>query len=168
MNNTNISYGMDLNVIITLMSMLIRRVHCIVARVIHALNFLFLASVHYDKLPWEPFPVPQSESIMTSVLTKDTPHGVYHYCDVIMSAMAYQIIFLTIVYSTVYLGADQRKQQSSASLAFVREIHRWPVNSPHKGPVARKMFPFGDVIMYFEDSKVPFRCRETGITEQNV
>ena len=57
-----------------------------------------------------------------------------------MSAMASQINSLTIVYSTVYSGADQRKHQSSASLAFVREIHRWPVNSPHKGPVTRKMF----------------------------
>ena len=45
------------------------------------------------------------------------------------------------------LGADQRKHQSSASLAFVRRIHRWPVNSPRKRPVTRKMFPFDDVIM---------------------
>ena len=52
---------------------------------------------------------------------------------------------LTIVYSTVYSGTDQRKHQSSASLAFVLGIHRWPVNSPHKGPVTRKMFPFDDV-----------------------
>ena len=44
-------------------------------------------------------------------------------------------------------GADQRKQQSSASLAFVREIHRWPVDSPHKGPIMRETFPFDDVIM---------------------
>ena len=41
----------------------------------------------------------------------------------------------------------QRKHQSSTSLAFVWGIHRWPVNSPHKRPVARKMFPFDDVIM---------------------
>ena len=61
--------------------------------------------------------------------------------------MASQITSLTIVYSTVYSGADERKHQSSASLAFVRGIHRWPVNSPHKGPVTRKMFPFDDVIM---------------------
>ena len=54
---------------------------------------------------------------------------------------------LTIVYSTVYSGAYQRKHQSSASLAFVRGIHRWPVNYPHKGPVTRKLFPFDDVIM---------------------
>ena len=67
-----------------------------------------------------------------------------------MSTMASQITSLTIVYSTVYSGADQRKYQSSASLAFVWGIHRWLVNSPHKGPVTRKMFPFDDVIMYWE------------------
>ena len=62
----------------------------------------------------------------------------YHYNDVIMSAIASQITSLTIVYSTVYSDADQRKHQSSASLAFVRGIHRWPVNSPHKWPVTRQ------------------------------
>ena len=71
----------------------------------------------------------------------------FHYNDVIMSLIASQITSLTIVYSTVYSDADQRKHQSSASLAFVRGIHRGPVNSPHKGPVKRKMFPFDDVIM---------------------
>ena len=71
-----------------------------------------------------------------------------HYNDVIMSLFASQITSLTIVYSTVYSDADQRKHQSAASLAFVRGIHRGPVNSPHKGPVTRKMFPFDDVIMY--------------------
>ena len=70
-----------------------------------------------------------------------------HYVDLIMSAMASPITSLTIVYSIVYSGADQRKHQSSASLAFVRGIHRWPVNSLHKRPVTRKMFPFDDVIM---------------------
>ena len=73
----------------------------------------------------------------------------YHYGDVIMGTMASQITALTIVYSTVYSGADQRKHQSSASLVFVRGIHRWPVNSPHKGPVTRKIFPFDDVIMFW-------------------
>ena len=71
-----------------------------------------------------------------------------HYNDVIMGAMASQITSLTIVYSTIYSGADQRKHQSSTWLAFVRGIHRWPVNSPHKRPVMRKMFPFDDVIMW--------------------
>ena len=70
-----------------------------------------------------------------------------HYDDVIMGTMASQITSLAIVYSTVYSGADQRKHQSSASLAFVRGIHRRPVNSPHKWPVTRKMFPFDDVII---------------------
>ena len=75
--------------------------------------------------------------------------GSFHYDDVIMRAMASQITSLTIVYSIVYPGADQSKHQSSASLAFVWGIHRRPVNSPHKWPVTRKMFPFDDVIMCF-------------------
>ena len=61
-----------------------------------------------------------------------------------MGVMASQI---TIVCSSVYSGADQTKHQSSASLAFVRGIHLWPVNFPHKWPVTLKMFPFDDVIM---------------------
>ena len=72
----------------------------------------------------------------------------FHYDDVIMSEIASQITSLTIVYSTVHSGADQSKHQSSASLAFVWEIHRWPVNFPHKWPVTRKIFPFDDVIMF--------------------
>ena len=71
-----------------------------------------------------------------------------HYSDIIMSTITSQITSLTIVYSTVY--SDQRKHQSSASLAFVREIHRWPVNSPHKGPVTWKTLlqKSGTYIMY--------------------
>ena len=61
--------------------------------------------------------------------------------------MASQITSLTIVYSAVYSGADHRKHQSSASLACVRGIYRSPVNSPHKGQVTRKMFPYDDVIV---------------------
>ena len=71
-----------------------------------------------------------------------------HYNDDIMDTMAFQITSLTIVYSIVYSGADQRKHQRSASLAFVRGIHRWLVNFPHKWPVTRKMFAFDDVIMF--------------------
>ena len=89
-----------------------------------------------------------------------------HYNDVIMTAMASRITSRTIVYSSVYSGIDQRKHQSSASLAFVGVIYRWPVNaqhiwiwiwtddqqilmsdSAHKGSVTRKMCPFDDVIM---------------------
>ena len=69
-----------------------------------------------------------------------TLYSVKHFNDVIMTAMASQITSLAIVYSSVYSGADQRKHQSSGSLAFKRGIHRGPVNSPHKWPVARKTF----------------------------
>ena len=77
----------------------------------------------------------------------ETRRDGYHYSDVIMSAMASQITSLTSVYPTVYSNADQRKYQSSASLAFVRLIQRWPVNTPHKGPLTRKMFPFDGVFV---------------------
>ena len=66
-----------------------------------------------------------------------------------MCVMAPQITILTIVYSTIYSGTDQRKHQSSASLAFVRGIHRWPVNFPHKWPVTQEMFSYDDVTMLF-------------------
>ena len=69
-----------------------------------------------------------------------------HYIDVIMTTMASQITSLTVVYSIVYSGADQRKHQRSASLAFVRGNSPGTVNSPYKWPVTRKMFPFYDVI----------------------
>ena len=71
----------------------------------------------------------------------------YPYNDVIMGAIASQITSLTIFNSIVYSDPDQRKHESSASLPFVGEIHRGPVNSLHKWPVTRKMFTFGDVIM---------------------
>ena len=70
-----------------------------------------------------------------------------YYNDVIMGVIASQITSLTSVYSTIYSGVDQRKHQSSALLAFVRGIHRGPVNFPHNWPVTRKMFSFDDVIM---------------------
>ena len=82
-----------------------------------------------------------------------------HYIDVIMTSS--QITSLAIVYSTVYSDANQRKHQSSASLAFVRGIYRWPVNSPRKGPVTQKMFPFDDVIMRWPSchSSFPEFCK---------
>ena len=78
-----------------------------------------------------------------------------HYNDVIMSAVTSEITGILMICSTVWSGADQRKHQSSLSLAFVRGIHRWPVNSPHKGPVTRKVFPlFDDVIMQTSISQI--------------
>ena len=70
-----------------------------------------------------------------------------HYSNVLMSAMASQITNVLIVCSAVCSGADQRKHQSSALLAFVGGIHQLPVDSPHKGPVSRKMFPFADAML---------------------
>ena len=70
---------------------------------------------------------------------------------------ASQIGGAPIVSWTVGSGRDQRKHQSSASLAFVRGIHRWPVNSPHKRPVRRKMFPFDSVIMHLRDGMSAWR-----------
>ena len=83
------------------------------------------------------------------IFCEAAPHdkGCWIYGDVIMGARASQITSLTIVYWTVYSGADQRQHQSSASLAFGWGIHRWPMNSPYISLVTRKMFPFGDIIM---------------------
>ena len=67
-----------------------------------------------------------------------------HYCDVIMGVMASHQPHHRLLN---HLFRRISKHQSSVSLAFVRGIHRWPVNSPHKWPVTRKMFPFDDVIM---------------------
>ena len=77
-----------------------------------------------------------------------TATNTHHYSDVIMRAMMSQITGVSIVCSTVCSGADQRTLQSSASLAFVRGVQRWPMDSPHKGPATRKMFPFDDVIIH--------------------
>ena len=79
---------------------------------------------------------------------------VNHYNDVIMDTMASQITSLTVVYLVIYTSADKTKHQSSALLAFVRGIHRGPVNFPHKRPVTRKMFPFDDVIMFSGHDKI--------------
>ena len=86
-----------------------------------------------------------------------TTHSILcqHYIDVIITTVASQITSLTVDYSIVYSDADQRKHQSSASLAFVRGIHRGPVNSPHKGPVTREMVPFDDVIMNLGMPHIP-------------
>ena len=86
-------------------------------------------------------------NILTQIRPEDALINHWYYNDVIMSAMASQITSFTTVYSAVQSGADQRKHQSSTPLAPVRGIHRWPVNSPHKRPAVRKMFPFDDVIV---------------------
>ena len=70
--------------------------------------------------------------------------GFTYYSDVIMRVLASQISGVSIVYWTVGRSTKTSKPHVTA---FVRGIHRWPVNSRHKWPVTRKMFPFDDVIM---------------------
>ena len=70
--------------------------------------------------------------IPTRKMTLTVQTMIPHYNDVMMDAMAFQIISVTIVCSSVYSGADQRKHQSPASLVFVGRIRRWPVNSLHR------------------------------------
>ena len=103
------------------------------------------------------FPAHDKIHAQTAHITQVISQDKWHYCNVIMGAMVSQITSLTILYSTVHWGADQIKHQSSAWLAFVRGIHRWPVISPHKGLVTRKMFPFDDVIMQREYNRL--QCR---------
>ena len=85
-------------------------------------------------------------------------NGKTHYSDVIKSTIASQITNRTIVYSTVYSDADQRKHQSSASLVFVRGIHRWPVNSRTKCQKRGKCFHFMTSSCYLQNIAVPHAC----------
>ena len=89
-----------------------------------------------------------------------------HYSDAIMRAMGSQVTGLANVCSTVYSGADQRKHQSSASLAFFRWNHRWPLSSPHKGPITRKIFRF-DVVIMSENLVTPPLCQVAHATRWN-
>ena len=76
-----------------------------------------------------------------------------------MITMASQIISLTVVYSTVYSDADQRKHQKLCVTGLCVGNSPGPVNSPHKGPVTRKMFPFDDVIMLnYKENKAKLEC----------
>ena len=76
-------------------------------------------------------------------------HSIEHYSDVMMCAIASQITSISTVYSAVCSGTHQRNHQSSELLAFVSGDHWWLVESPHKGPVTRKMFQFDDVIIWY-------------------
>ena len=89
-----------------------------------------------------------------------------HYDDVIMGAMASQIAGLGLFTQPFIQGADQRNI-SFASLAFVGEIHRWPVNSPH-GPVTRKMVPFDDFTMHYGLDDATWRHRTRSILAKVV
>ena len=73
--------------------------------------------------------------------------NLYNNCDAIIRAMESQITVISIVCSIACSGRDQRKHQSSALLTFVKGIYRWPVDSPHTGPVTRKIFPINDAVI---------------------
>ena len=93
----------------------------------------------------------------TSINCKPTPKPLY-WCHNERDGISTWTTCVSIVCTTVCSGADQRKYQSSAPLDFVRGIHRWPVNSPHKGPVTRKIFPYDGIIMTISISYQPFWC----------
>ena len=91
--------------------------------------------------------VPTDSLVLAAETFTGTMIIIYHYIDIIIGAMVSQITRVTIVYSTVDSGTDQRKRQSSAPLAFVRGIYQWPLNSLHKWPIMWEIFPFDNVIM---------------------
>ena len=82
--------------------------------------------------------------------------SVEHCSDVTWSDRAYQITGIWTVCSVQCSGVHQRKSQIFTSLAFMRGIHRLPVNFRHKRPVMRKMFSFDDVIMKYNEMSVYF------------
>ena len=100
---------------------------------------------YMDYVPRCPLSPERPLNLITHSLThSDTwhlspTHGCLHYSGVIMSAMAFQISRISIVYSTICSGAETSKLHVAGVL---RGIHQWPVNSLHKGPVTQKMFPF--------------------------
>ena len=111
------------------------------------------------KQPWWIWINTSCEFIMNDYITTTKqsttkPCAYFLGYTVMMRAMASQITSLTIVEPTVYSRHRSRKTQSSASLVFEREIHWWPVNFRHKGPVTRMMFPFYDAIMWKEINKI--------------
>ena len=101
------------------------------------------------------------------------PTTTTRYREIIKSPIESQITGVSIIFSTFRSGTVQRKLRSSASLAFVRGTHRWHANSPHKGPVTRKIFPvcwrhheqqnIGDKIVSFDQpflyKKLWFYCK---------
>ena len=84
---------------------------------------------------------------MSEMKNLDSMHDNLHYNDVTMSAMASQITSLTIVYSTVIQAQIKENLKVPRHWPLYEEFTGDQVNSPHKRPVTRKMFPFDDVIM---------------------
>ena len=81
-----------------------------------------------------------------------------HYSDVIMSAMACQITGALIAYSTGLFRCRLKKTSKLRVTGLMRGIHRWPVNSMHRRPVTRNIFPFDDVIVKIGNIDVGGEC----------
>ena len=88
-----------------------------------------------------------------------------HYTYVIMSLMASQITSLAIVYSPVCSGTDKKKKKKLRVTGLCEGNSPGPVNSPHKRPVTRKMFPFDDVIIMVNGNEhhVQYQTRVSGV-----
>ena len=111
-------------------------------------TFCFLSGTH-QKTPQHTPPIIHMRALCCALLwlVWPCPSGLLQWCHGNHTSVGEATLKH---YSNVIMGlfrGRSNKSQSSASLDFVRGIHRWPVNSPHKGPVTRKMFPFDDVIM---------------------
>ena len=91
------------------------------------------------------YPVEQHSIRIIYVIVLN-PSDTAHYNDVIMGAMASHQR-LDCLLKSLFRSIYKRHHQSSASLGFVRRIHRWPVNTPYNGPVTRRTFPFDDIII---------------------
>ena len=87
---------------------------------------------------------------------------IFHYCDVIMGTMASQITSLRLFTQPFIQAQIKENSKAPRYWPFVRGIHRWPVNSPHKGPVTRKMSPFDYVIML--QACIDFTCVDSSIS----
>ena len=123
------------------------------------LLFSFTLSNHFHGLPQDCGNSPSNALELPQSCTKPSTWQIFfpraqhnhplvdHYSGLIMSTMASQITSMSTACSIVCTCTHQRKHRSSASLAFVRGIHQWLVDSPHKGPVTWKLFPFDNVIM---------------------
>ena len=85
-----------------------------------------------------------------------------HYSDVTMSAMASHITGVSMVCSAV-VQLQIKENIQAPPLAFLRRIHWSPVDSPHKGPVRRKTFPFDDVIMSYIVSSIKAASLREGL-----
>ena len=107
-------------------------------RLFHMLAYIFITRGRYARVR-SLFKFCSSSVLSLSWICKCTCQ-IFHYIDVIMTTMASQITSLSIVYSTVYSDADQRKHQSSASLAFVWGIHRDRWIPRTKGQLRGKCF----------------------------